>query len=202
MTTFVELRDLVYGLTKRPELAGLTALAIRQATLRAHQVDFFQRDARNAVLTYTPPVASELFVTIPNIYSLAARLRTPDFLQGQDVLTLLPHENLEYVNSYKEFWDEYNELRCSRFTLQGEDLLVRFAGATGRAVLYYYVNPVVTDAGYSSWIADEYPEEVAQWAAAIVWNRSGFQEIAQTTMNGIVIPFQAMLVESHLTRKI
>lgn len=202
MTTYAELRDLVYGLTKRPELTGVTAIALKQATLRAHQVDFFQRDARNVVLTYTVPTGNELFVTIPDIYTEAPRIRTPDFLQGTDLVTLLPNENLGYLNSYKEFWDENNELRSSYFTLQGTDLVARFAGATGRAVLYYYVNPVVTEAGYSSWIADEYPEELAQWAAAIVWNRSGFQEIAQTTMRDSIMPFQSMLIESHLTRKI
>ena len=202
MTTYVEMQSLVYGLTKRPELTGVTAIAIKQATLRAHQVDFFQRDARSVLLTYTVPTSNELFVTIPGIYTEAPRLRTPDFLQGEDVSTLLPNENLGYVNSYKDFWDENNELRSSYFTLQGEDLIARFVGATGRAKLYYYVNPVVTEAGYASWIADEYPEEVAQWAAAIVWNRSGFQEIAQTTMRDSVIPFQSLLIESHLTRKI
>lgn len=202
MTTYAELRDLVYDLTKRPELTGVTALAVKQATLRAHQVDFFQRDARNVALTYTVPTSGELFVTIPDIYTEAPRLRTPDFLQGEDLSTLLPNENLAYLNSYKLFWDENNELKLSHFTLQGDDLVASFAGATGRAVLYYYVNPIVLEGSYSSWIADEYPEELAQWAAQIVWNRSGFQELAQTTMRDVVIPFQSMLVESHLTSKI
>lgn len=202
MTTFQDMRDEVIGLTKRPELVSVTDLAIRVATLRAHQVDFFPRDIGTLPLAYTVPTGNVQFVDIPTIYTSAPLLRTPDFLQGLDSTTLLPSENLEYVLSYKDFWDEYNELRGSVFTQMGDTLKVRFASATGVATLYYYKNPDVAELTYSSWIADMYKQDLAQWAAAIVWNRTGFQEVGQTTMTQQVIPFQSLLVESHLTRKI
>lgn len=202
MTTFQQMRDEVIALTKRPELISVTDIAIRIATLRAHQVDFFPRDVASHPLTYTVPTGNVLFVDIPALYTAVPLLRTPDFLQGLDNVTLLPNENLEYVPSYKDFWDEHNELRGSVFTLMGDVLKVRFAGATGRATLYYYKNPDVAEATYSSWIADTYKQDLAQWAAAIVWNRTGFQEVGQTTMQQQVVPFQSLLVESHLTRKI
>lgn len=202
MTTFQDMRDAVVVLTKRPELATLTDTAIRVATLRAHQVDFFQRDYASLPLTYTVPTGNVQFVDIPDLYTSAPLFRTPEFLQGLDSTTLVPCENLEYVNSYKDFWDEYNELKSSAFTQMGDTLKVRFAAATGKATLYYYKNPDVATATYSSWIADTYKEDLSQWAAAIVWNRTGFQEIGQTTMQQQVVPFQSLLVESHLTRKI
>jgi hypothetical protein len=202
MATFIQVRDQVIALTKRPELVGLTELAVKQATVRAHQVDFFNRDQAWWDFTYTPLVGNELFVTIPNIYGDVPQLRTPDFAQSWDVSSARPTENFEHVLEYKNLWDENNEVYNHHFTLFGESIIARVLSQTGTFRLFYYKNPIVTTGGYASWIADMYIEEIAQWAAAIVWNRSGFQEIAATTMRDIVVPFKEMLVTSHLTRKI
>lgn len=201
MTTFAEMQAEVIANTKRPELVTLTNAAIRMATLRAHQVDFFPRDVGIALLTYTAPVANEFFTDIPTVYTLAPQLRTPDWIQGEDATTFFPNENLEYVIDYKNFWDEYNCLRSSVFTLMGDTLRARFCSATGRARLYYYKNPVVTDIGYSSWIADMHKEDLAKWAAAIIWARSGYQEIAQQ-MAVSIQDFKSLLVESYLSSKV
>jgi len=180
----------------------LTDAAIRLATMRAHQVDFFARDQENYLLTYTVPSGNQLFVDVANIYGLTTRLRTPDFLQGEDLTTYIPNENLEHVPDYKDFWDNYNELRSSVFTLMGSTLRARFLSPTGRARLFYYVNPNVVSSTYSSWIADLHPDDLAMWAAAIVWIRSGFQEIAARAQQDFILPFKDMLVTSYMTRKI
>lgn len=201
MTTFQEMRDEVISNTKRPELVSLTDSAIKMATLRAHHVDFFPRDATNYLIQYALPVANQLFVDVTGIYGTLPLFRTPDFLQGEDSTTFIPNENLEYVVDYKNFWDEYNCLRSSVFTVIGDTLKVRFCGPTGRARLYYYKNPDVSTTDYSSWIADKHKEDLAKWAAAIVWARSGFQEIA-ATMQVTVNDFKSLLVESYLSSKV
>lgn len=202
MTTFAEMQAQVIVYTKRPELVSLTDSAIRMATLRAHQVDFFNRDQRNQLLNYTPPVGNELFTDIANIYTTIPLLRTPDFMQSEDSLTFQPTENLEHVLEYKDFYDQYNELRSSVFTMMGTTLRARFASATGRARLFYYQNPDVASATYSSWIADLHKEELAMWAAGIIWARSGMQELAQQVQRDYVVPFKELLVTSYLTRKV
>lgn len=202
MTTFADMQTQVIANTKRPELVTLTDSAIRMATLRAHQVDFFSRDQGNSQLTYTVPSSGQPYVDIPNIYTTVPQLRTPDFLQSLDTTTLYPSENLEYVVDFKNFWDEYNVLRQSVFTLLGSTLRVNSAANTGKFQFYFYNNPVVTDAGYSSWIADLYKEELAMWAAAIIWMRSGFQEIAASTQRDVILPFKELLVTSHLSSKV
>jgi hypothetical protein len=80
----------------------------------------------------------------------------------------------------------------------GDTLRVYPASATGRMSAYYYKNPVTTEAGYSSWIANEYPDELAMWAAAIVFARTGFAEMAQDFQRTHVLPFKELLVSSHL----
>lgn len=202
MTTFAAMQALVNANTKRPELVTLTDNAIRMATLRAHQVDFFSRDQFNVPLTYVPLLANEQYKDIPNIYTTIPNFRTPDFIQALDATTLVPCENLEYVVDFKDFWNEWNDLRASVFTMLGNTLRIRSLADTGRLQFYYYGNPVVSSIGYSSWIADLYPEELAMWAAAIVWMRSGFQEIAQQTQVNQILPFKDMLVTSHLSSKV
>lgn len=201
MTNFADMRNLVVSFTKRPELVALTDQAIRMATLRAHHVDMFPRDRAFAVFTYTPPV-SGLFVDITNLYTEAPLFRIADFMQSEDVSTSSPTENLEYVDTYKEFWDNDNVLRSSVFTHIGDTLRVRFAAPTGRAALYYFKNPNTQVGTYASWIADLYPEEVAMWAAAIVWARTGNVEQARITQEMHLLPFKDLLVSSHLVGKI
>lgn len=202
MTDFVEMQTQVNIYTKRPELVTLTDSAIRMATLRAHQVDFFSRDQTNIPMTYVPATSNQIFVDEPNIYTLTSFLRTPDILQVLDTTTLIPVEMLEFVTDYKNFWDNEGCLKPSVYTLLGNTLRFRSLSNTGKLRFYYYQNPVVTSAAYNSWIADLYKEELAMWAAAIVWMRSGFQEIAQQVQINHIEPFKAMLVESHLISKV
>lgn len=201
MTTFADMQAEVIANTKRPELVALTNSAIKMATLRAHHVDFFPRDQANYLVLYALPVNNQLFVDITGVFGSLPLFRTADFLQGEDSVTQIPNENLEYVVDYKNFWDEYNCLRSSVFTVMGDTVKVRFCSATGRARLYYYKNPDVSISDYSSWIADKHIEDLAKWAAAIVWARSGFQEIA-AQMKDTITDFKALLVESYLSSKV
>lgn len=199
-TTFADMTALVYGITKRPELIALTEAAVRTATLRAHHSDFFPRDRSSMTLTYTP-AASGSFNDLTGVYTQAPLFRAPEFLQSEDSTSFVATENLEWVSSFKNFYDDLNQVKMSVFTFIGETLKASFASATGRARLFYYKNPTVTSAGYSSWIADLHPDEVAQWAAGIVWARTGNQEMANQAQEATTM-FKADLVSSYLMNKV
>jgi len=199
-TTFSDLTALVYGITKRPELVALTEAAVRTATLRAHHVDFFPRDRSSMVLTYTPPTSGS-FADIAGVYTQAPLFRAPEFMQSEDATTQVATENLDWVTSFKDFYDEYNQVKQSVFTFIGETLKASLASATGRARLFYYANPTVTSVGFSSWIANLHPDEVAQWAAGIVWARTGNQEMANQAQEAVNM-FKGDLVASYLMNKI
>ena len=196
MTTFAEMETLVVGQTRRPEVTAVTQAAIRTATLRAHHTDFFNRDLATGTLTYTPST-SAVFYDFASISTTLLRMRAFQLMQSVDVTTGVPSENLGY-RELQDLYDSDNVLRTSMYTMIGDTLRVYPVAATGRMSAYYYKNPVTTEAGYSSWIANEYPDELAMWAAAIVFARTGFAEMAQDFQRTHVAPFKELLVASHL----
>lgn len=196
MTTFAELEALVIGQTRRPEVPAITKAAIKSAVLRAHHVDFFPRDLVQGSLTYVP-LSGSIYYDLPNISTLLPRLRALKFLQSLDSGSFQAVEKLEYRDS-DDIYDADGRLRLSVYTLIGDTLRVYPQRATGRLAAFNYANPVTTEADFSSWIADLYADEIALWAAGIVFARTGFAEQAQNFQETHVKPFKEMLISSHL----
>jgi hypothetical protein len=196
MTTFAELEALVIGQTRRPEVPAITKAAIKSAVLRAHHVDFFPRDLVQGSLTYVP-LSGSIYYDLPNISTLLPRLRALKFLQSLDSGSFQAVEKLEYRDS-DDIYDADGRLRLSVYTLIGDTLRVYPQRATGRLAAFNYANPVTTEADFSSWIADMYADEIALWAAGIVFARTGFAEQAQNFQETHVKPFKELLISSHL----
>lgn len=196
MTTFADLEALVVGQTRRPEVTAITQAAIRTATLRAHHTDFFSRDLATGTLLYTPSSAAS-FYDFADVSSTLARMRAFQLLQSVDTITSVPSENLGY-RELEDLYDSDNVLRTSMYTMIGDTLRVYPVSATGKLNVYFYKNPVTTELNFSSWIANEYPDELAMWAAAIVFARTGFAEMANDFQRTHVAPFKELLISSHL----
>lgn len=195
MTTFAEMRTLTLDVTKRPELVSQTDAAIRMATLRAHHVDFFPRDKVEQSIPYVrSPTA--MFYDFPNISAQCPRLRII-----KEVYTLTAEgfktEELEYRDT-DDNYDSDGRPRRFIYNLIGDTLRCFFDLPSGIAQVYYYRNPDVQEATYSSWIADMYPDQLAHWAAAIVLRRSGFEAIADRLLQQEIQPFKEQLISSHL----
>jgi hypothetical protein len=124
-------------------------------------------------------------------------MRAFQLVQSVDTITSVPVETLEY-RELQDLYDSDNVRRTSMYTMIGDTLRLFPTAATGQFAAYFYKNPVTTDLGFSSWIADNYPDELAMWAAAIVFARTGFAEMAQDFQRTHVAPFKELLVSSHL----
>jgi hypothetical protein len=196
MTTFAELEALVIGQTRRPEVPAITKAAIKSAVLRAHHVDFFPRDLVQGSLTYVP-MSGSVYYDLPNISTLLPRLRALKFLQSLDSGSFQAVEKLEYRES-DDIYDADGRLRLSVYTLIGDTLRVYPQRATGRLAAFNYANPETSETEFSSWIADMYADEIALWAAGIVFARTGFAEQAQNFQETHVKPFKELLISSHL----
>jgi hypothetical protein len=195
MTTFAELQALVEEQTRRPEIPAVTKAAIRTATLRAHHTDFFPKDVAVGTLTYTPDIAT--FRDFTNISSSFSRLRTLKTVEGLDSVTMAPAEAFEY-RELDDVYDADGTRRPSIYNVIGDTLRIYPQLQTGMLQIFYYQNPNTVDANYSSWIANTYPDELAAWAAAIVFARTGFAEMANEFQRNHIQPFKEMLVASHL----
>jgi hypothetical protein len=147
-------------------------------------------------LTYVP-LSGSIYYDLPNISTLLPRLRALKFLQSLDSGSFQAVEKLEYRDS-DDIYDADGRLRLSVYTLIGDTLRVYPQRATGRLAAFNYANPVTTEADFSSWIADMYADEIALWAAGIVFARTGFAEQAQNFQETHVKPFKELLISSHL----
>lgn len=185
--------------TRRPELAAMTESAVKTATLRAHHTDFFPRDKAEHLLAYTP--INSPFYNIANISTVLTRMRSLKTIVGVDQASLAPCEEFEY-RELDDLYDIDGNLRYSTYTLVGDTLRMIPSLPTGAAYIYYFQNPALgaaaSAAPYNSWIADMYEDQLALWAAVIIWTRTGFRQMAQDVLESDIKPFQNMLISSHL----
>jgi hypothetical protein len=195
MITFAELEALVVAQTRRPEIPAVTQAAIRAAILRAHHLDTFPRDLSVASLSYT--VGLTYYYDFPSVQNTLLRLRNIQLLQSTDTTYNVPVEELEY-RELADLYDADGAMRPHIYTLVGDTLRVYPTLQTGRLTAYFYQNPVTVSVGFNSWIADTYPDEIALWAAGIVWARTGFGDMAADTQKMHVQPFKELLVATHL----
>jgi hypothetical protein len=173
----------------------MTKTAIRTATLRAHCTDFYHRDAFAGILDYTP-VSGQSWADIADVYTSIPRLRGIKFVQCLNPANNAPTENLEY-RDVDDTYDKYGQLRYGSYILRGTVLRVYPRLHTGRLDVHSFILPVVTEVGYSSWIANDFPEEIATWAAAVVLHRTGAAEQANVILRSQVAPFIEMLKETY-----
>lgn len=196
-TSFAQMTDLVVAETRRPELGSVTTAAIKSATLRAHHTDFFPRDLVGDSTQTFSPNSSAYFYDFPNVSTLFPRCRSIQFVQMLDTVNFRPVEKLEYRNT-NDNYDENGDRRPSIYNLIGDTLRILPQDPTGRIEVFYYQNPNLIELQYSSWIADTYPEELAKWAAGIVFARTGYLEQANNYQDTHVKPFKEILIASHL----
>lgn len=155
MTTFAELQTDCYEITKRPDLVAETAIAIRKATMKFHMAEDWIRDRVAAVVPVTP-------------------LYTGDFRYQIDTTALTRFRKVYYIQQYlnppsplyvefkkkegDDLLDSYHVEDTNYFYQIGTSINVRADRQMDNLEVVYYQLPNVTQAGYSSWIADMYPD--------------------------------------------
>jgi hypothetical protein len=172
MTTLTELCNDVYTVTKRPDLIAETKLAVKAATLKLHQSDFYFRD----------------------IFETGIQFDTSDYTQQLNITTVIPrYRALKYLRRYdssgsgaaaeffdilspKEILDDYGLERVGVAYAAGTVLNLKSRVPIQFALLGVYVNPDVTDSGYDSWLANNHPFAIVHEAARVLFKQIGFDE--------------------------
>lgn len=161
----------VYTLTNRPDLIAETKLAVKQATLKMHQCDYFPKDLFETGIVWNPIAFTQSLA----YKTIIPRWRTFKYLrkyadgQPKDFFTLLGVE---------ETLDRYAINRDNICYIAGDQLEIRSSTEDATMLIGCYLHPDITDDGYSSWIADEHPYAIIFDAAATVFKMIGYDEQA------------------------
>jgi len=165
--TLEELKSEVYLLTARPDLEDQTLQAIRAATLKMHQRDYWRRDLKE----------------------VGVQFDTAAYLQSFDIYEFVPKfRSLAYVRKYLDklfeviepeaLFNGFGNEKTNVVYLAGNILQMRSSEPFTQFLLGYYQYPDVTVDGWNSWIADEFPYAIIYEAATTIAVSIGYQEIA------------------------
>lgn len=166
--TLNELIQEVYTITGRPDQVDKTLSAIRAATLKMHQLDFWYKDIFETGISFSSAEYLQQFA----YKQLIPLWRSVKYLRKYDAvnqtygsfLTLVPPAQVVDGSGFS---------RTDIFYVAGEELDIRSSTAEQYYLLGCYVNPNVTVAGYSSWIAIDHPWAIIYDAAARVFKAIG-----------------------------
>ncbi len=188
MTTFSELVSDVYILTNRPDLVVETALAVKAATLKAHQSDFFPKDLYEVGIQWNPVA----FIQSLDYRTIVPRWRAFKYLRkysnslAGDFFTLLtPEQTL----------DRYSINRENICYLAGEALEIRSSTEDDYMILSCYVNPITEQNTFTSWIALDHPYAIVYEAARTVFKQIGWDEQATAIRQEVMEQYQILKQE-------
>ena len=184
-----ELQAEVYTLTNRPDLVTETLAAVRSATLKLHQIDYFYKDLYETGVSFSTAAYQqqlEYRTLLPRWRSLKY-LRKTD-VSGSDTLgffEIIVPENV---------LDDYNLNRDNVAYVAGAVVQMRSSTQFQYIILGCYLQPDITVATYTSWIALDHPYAIVWEAAATVFKMIGdteqfaaFSALSQIEQNNIKI---------------
>lgn len=169
-TSFASIVSDVYSLTNRPDLVNETALAVKAATLKAHQIDDWIRDFNENSIQFS---TADYYQTL-DFKSLFPLWRKPRYIRILDS-SGTPSTILTYIEPEKVV-DNYGANRVDVFYVAGAEIQIRTLAQQQYFALGYYANPNVTTTSYNSWIADDYPFAITYEAVSIIFKTIGYDE--------------------------
>jgi hypothetical protein len=186
--TLAELISEVYTITGRSDRVGETASAIKSATLKAHQSDYYYKD----------------------LYETGIAFATSDYLQQLDYRATLPRfRAVKYIRKYdnvnavagkildlivpENVMDRYATEKEDIYYVAGAYINIKSSDAQQYYLAGFYLNPDVTTSGYTSWIAIDHPYAIVFDAAATVFKAIGKDEEAAAYRT--LVPEQIQLIK-------
>lgn len=166
--TLTELQNEVYAITNRPDLADRTLSAIRAATLKIHQADYFYKDLFETGIAFL----SEDYVQQFDYRTLAPRWRSLSYLRATDVNGFDTGQFFDVVQP-GHVTDDYAQNRTNICYVAGAVVQIRSNTPIQYALLGCYLNPDITLAGFYSWVALDHPFAIIYQAAAQIFKSTG-----------------------------
>jgi hypothetical protein len=169
--TLTELQQEVYTLTNRPDLVAETLSAVRAATLKLHQSDYYYKDIYETGISF--PTAAYLQqidyrFLIPRYRSLKY-IRKTDSTGAQDLgfFDIIVPENV---------LDSYKVNRTDVAYVAGSVIQLKSSTEFQYLIFGCYIQPNITEASYDSWVALDHPYAIVFEATATVFKAIGDTE--------------------------
>lgn len=163
----------VYTLTNRPDLVGETLLAVKTATLKAHNSDYFYKDLVESGVVFDMSLAQQSL----EYKTLFPRWRSLKYIREYDYSTPpgTPGKFLDLV-SPESVLDSYSINKEDVCYVAGITIQIRTRIAGQYFLFGYYNYPDVGTETFASWIADEQSAAIVYEAAATVFKTIGYDE--------------------------
>lgn len=197
MTTYAQLVDSVVAITNRPSLISEMRVAIRKSIFKFHQADTYKRDLQIVPLDMSlyPSTNFRWQIDVSN-QSVFPRYRKYSFLRIPPTSYPSPASSfpLDYpwgIPKSPDFtpvaadniFDDYRVERANYFYQAGMSLNVRATFQPQFLELGYYSYPGFTvledNIAIISWIADQYPDCIAEEAASTIFKMIGKDDESQ-----------------------
>lgn len=167
--TLNELIAEVYTITNRPDLVGQTLTAVRSATLKLHQQDYFYKDIFETGVTFT----TAAYLQQLEYRTLVPRWRALKYIRKTDSTQYADGAFLEVLAVPEMVEDAYRINRNDVCYVAGSVVQIRSSTELQYILLGCYLNPDITVAGYNSWIALDHPYAIVFEAASAVFKMIG-----------------------------
>lgn len=169
----------VFTLTNRPDLVGETSVAVKAATLKVHQREYYDKDIFESGIAFD----SSLFVQQLAYKSLVPLWRSLKYLRKFDPTTASEFDGSQgsagaefKLITADNILDDYKIEKVDVMYVGGLNLNIKSSTAFQYALLGCYVLPDITDDGYNSWIAQEHKYAIIFEAVRVVFKTIGFDE--------------------------
>lgn len=172
-TSITDLATLVYELTKRPDLVDETKSAIKAATLKAHMSDYYSKDIYEMYVNLSDTTSK--YIWSLDYITLMSNFRSLKYIRKYDSDAGEPSDFIEVITP-NEVLDSYKVTKTDVCYVAGRVIEIRSSTAISKLILAAYVNPIITDADYSSWVAELYPYAIVYEAARIIFKTIGYDE--------------------------
>lgn len=192
MATFAELVADVKLMTNRPDLDAEIKLAIKAATLKAHQSDFYPKDLWESGLVWNPIAFQQSL----DYRLVVPRYRAFKYLRKYDATGSVPGAFFEVITP-EQTLDSYGINQENVVYLAGEKLEIRSSTEDTYMLLGCYIHPDLNENAFNSWIALDHPFAIEYEAAAKIFKTTGYDEQASLMTKEVMEQF-ALLRNSNI----
>jgi len=178
--TFAEILQEVYNITSRPDLDTLTKSAVKAATLKAHQSDFFAKDVYETQFVFP----SSEYIQSFDYFSFIPNYRAIKYLREYSIADKTPGKVFKLIDT-AELFDEWNREKTDVFYVAGNIINIRSSTEFYSMIVSAYLSPTVIETNYSSWVADLFPYAIIYEAARVIFSTKS-QDAEKNSMAALV----------------